>query len=168
MSLFSAPNVDRLIARGDVEGLTKAARYKKDPALAERAREALTDKIDYLISQLDTRNLRRLVMVREALVAAGKPAVKAMIFVHTDKQSVHRRQDVTYVLGEAGDPEAVPVLIDALRDTDPLLRQLAAEALGKIGDEQAAEPLRLAALRDDNERVRRAATKAHQRLVPAS
>ncbi len=72
------------------------------------------------------------------------------------------------MLGEAGDPEAVPVLIDALRDTDPLLRQLAAEALGKIGDEQAAEPLRLAALRDDNERVRRAATKAHQRLVPAS
>jgi len=165
MGLFSPPDVDKLYAEGSVEGLVKAAK-NRDPEIAAKASVALADMVDFFIGELSTKNIRRLAVVREALVLSGEPAVDAMIFVHTDKQSVHRRQDVTYVLGEAGDPKAVPVLIDALRDTDPLLRRLAAEALGKIGDERAARPLHLAAVNDDNSYVQKAARKAYRRVKP--
>ncbi len=164
MGVFGAPDVARLKARGNVEGLIKATKYKRDPEVQRQAREALCEMIDFFIRELQTRNLRKLMVFREALVACGDPAIDAMIFVHTDRQSLHRRQDVTFVLGEARDPRAVPVLINALRDTDPLLRMLAAEALGKIGDPSTARPLHLAAVNDDNDKVRKAASKAYRAL----
>lgn len=163
MGLFSPPDVDKLYAQGSIEGLIKAAK-NRDPDIAARASACLADMTDFCIGELSTKNIRRLTVVREALVLAGEPAVGAMIFVHTDKQSLHRRQDVTFVLGEARDPRAVPVLIGALRDTDPLLRKLAAEALGKIGDGSAARPLHLAAMNDDNPHVMKAARKAYDKV----
>ena len=167
MGLFSPPDVEKLRAQGSVEGLVKAAR-NRDPEVARQASEALVEMIDFCLNELSTKNIRRLGVVREALVLAGPPAVDAMIFVHTDRQSVHRRQDVTFVLGEAGDPRAVPVLIDALRHTDPLLRKLAAEALGKIGDESALRPLHLAATNDENRYVQKAAEKAYEKVKRAA
>lgn len=163
MGLFSPPDVDKLYAEGSIEGLIRAAKHR-DSEVAAKASAALADMTDFCVSELSTKNIRRLQIVREALVLAGEPAVDAMIFVHTDKQSLHRRQDVTFVLGEAGDPKAVPVLIDALRDTDPLLRKLAAEALGKIGDPQAERPVHLVAMNDDNPQVKKAARKAYERI----
>jgi HEAT repeat protein len=164
---FSAPNVAKLRARGDTEGLAKATRYKHDAQVREDARLALCEQIDFLIGRLDTRNLRQLLIVRDALVACGPPAVDAMIFVHTDHQSVHRRQDTAYVLGMTRDPKAVPALLDALRDSDAALRMVAAEALGKVGDPRAAEALRLTALNDPNGQVRKAASKAYNALSEA-
>jgi len=168
MSLFGPPDVARFKASGNIEGLVKAAKYKRDPEVQRQAREALCDSIDYFIRELQTRNLRKLLIVRDALLACGEPAIDAMIFVHTDRQSMHRRQDVTFVLGEARTPRAVPVLIDALRSTDPLLRKLAAEALGKIGDKRATRPLHLAAVNDENVQVRRAAAKACEQVRAAT
>ena len=159
MALFKPPDVERLVARGNVEGLIRAAKYKKSVKVREEARAALATMVDFLIGELNTKNIRRLGIVREGLMLAGRPAIDRMIWVHTDKQSVHRREDVTYVLGEMRAEEAVPVLIVALRDPDALLRRLAAEALGKIGDKRAAEPLRVA-LGDDNAVVQKAATRA--------
>jgi len=164
---FSTPNVARLQARGDTEGLLKATRYKQDAEVREAARLALCEQIDFLIGKLDTRNLRQLLIVRDALVACGPPAVDAMIFVHTDHQSVNRRQDTAYVLGMVGDPRAVPVLLDALRDNDAALRMVAAAALGKIGDPDAADALRLAALKDSNAQVRKAASRAFRKISEA-
>jgi HEAT repeat protein len=86
-----------------------------------------------------------------------------MLFVITDRQSPHRRQDVTFVLGEARATAAVDMLIGELRDHDALLRALAADALGKIGDRRAEKPLRIA-LRDSEEPVRKAVEKALTRL----
>jgi HEAT repeat protein len=168
MGLLRAPDLARLKARGNIEGLVKAAKYKKDPEIQRQAREALCEMIDYFIGELQTRNLRKLLIVRDALLACGEPAIDAMIFVHTDHQSVHRRQDVTYLLGEARAKRAVPVLIDALRDTDSLLRMLAAEALGKIGEPKTARPLHMAAVNDDNAQVRKSAAKAYQQVKRTS
>lgn len=162
---FSAPDVAKLQAKGDLEGLVRATGYKRDERVRDSARRALCEQLDFLIGRLATRNIRELMVVRDALVACGSPAVEAMVFVHTDGQSVHRRQDTAYVLGMTGDERAVPVLVDALRDTDAALRMVAAEALGKIGDPRAAEPLRLAALRDSNAQVRKAATKAYKKVA---
>jgi HEAT repeat protein len=159
MALFGPPDVERLNARGNVEGLIRAAKYKRDEKVREAARAALAQMTDFLIGELNTKNIRRLGLVREALMLIGKPAVDRMIWVHTDKQSAHRRQDITFVLGEMRAKEAVPVLITALRDPDALLRRLAAEALGKIGDARAAGPLRIA-LGDDNAVVSKVATRA--------
>jgi HEAT repeat protein len=167
MGLLKAPDVARLRARGSVEGLVKAANYKRDPAIQREAREALCEMIDFLIRELQTRNLRKLIIFREALAACGEPAIDAMIFVHTDRQSLHRRQDVTFVLGQARATKAVPVLIVALRDTDPMLRKLAADALGKIGDASAARPLHLAA-NDDNPQVAKSAAKAYRLVKKAA
>jgi HEAT repeat protein len=163
MGLLKAPDVARLRARGNVEGLVRAANYKRDPEVQRQAREALGEMIDFLIRELQTRNLRKLMVCRDALVACGEPAIDAMIFVHTDRQSLHRRQDVTFVLGQARATKAVPVLIVALRDTDPMLRKLAADALGKIGDARAARPLHVAT-KDDNVQVRKSAAKAYEQV----
>jgi HEAT repeat protein len=159
MALFGPPDVEQLNARGNVEGLIRAAKYKKDARVRDEARAALAQMTDFLIGELSTKNIRRLALVREALTIIGQPAQARLIFVHTDKQSVHRRQDVTFVLGEMRAKEAVPVLIAALRDPDALLRRLAAEALGKIADPRAAGPLRVA-IGDDNAVVRKAAVRA--------
>jgi HEAT repeat protein len=44
-------------------------------------------------------------------------------------------------LGEIKDARAVPYLVEALDDKDDFVRFFAAEALGKIGDPSAVEPL---------------------------
>ena len=51
-------------------------------------------------------------------------------------------RNVAVALGNWGSAEAVPVLTDALRDLDPLVRGHAAWALGRIGGEQAIDALR--------------------------
>ena len=163
MALFRPPDVEQLVARGNVEGLIRASTYKKSEKVRNQAKAALAGMVDFLIGELNTKNIRRLGIVREGLMIIGKPAVDRMIWVHTDKQSVHRREDVTYLLGEMRAKESVPVLITAMRDPDALLRRLAAEALGKIGDPRAAGPLRVA-LGDDNAVVQKAATRALHKI----
>jgi HEAT repeat protein len=163
MGLFGRPNVERLDRRGDLDGLVRAARYKKDVAVRAAAAEALAGMTDLLITTLQSFNLRHVRAARAGLLAAGRPAIDAMLFVITDRQSPHRRQDVTFVLGEARATAAVDMLIGELRDHDALLRALAADALGKIGDRRAEKPLRIA-LRDSEEPVRKAVEKALTRL----
>ena len=163
MGLFGPPNVERLDRRGDLEGLLRAASYKKDESVRRAAAVALADMTDLLITNLQSFNLRHVRLARAGLLAAGQPAIAAMMFVITDHQSLHRRQDVTFVLGEAGAAAAVDVLIGELRDPDALLRALAADALGKIGDLRSAMALR-SALRDPEEPVRKAVQKALEQV----
>ncbi len=163
MGLFGPPNVARLDRRGDLEGLLRAAGYKKDESVRRAAAVALADMTDLLITHLQSFNLRHVRLARAGLLAAGEPAIAAMMFVITDRQSLHRRQDVTFVLGEAGAAAAVHVLIGELRDPDALLRALAADALGKIGDLRSATALR-SALRDPEEPVRKAVQKALEQV----
>ncbi len=67
-------------------------------------------------------------------------------FRHSPIKRAKRRgllRNVCVALGNSGDPRAVPALIGALHDHEPLVRGHAAWALGRIGGDQA-----LAALRD--------------------
>jgi HEAT repeat protein len=76
-----------------------------------------------------------------------------------------REKAVDY-LGDIGDPEAVPALIEALND--PVISWLAAESLGKIGDKRAVGPL-VAVLNSNEKWVRRnAATALGQIRDPAA
>lgn len=50
-------------------------------------------------------------------------------------------RNVAVALGNAGDPRAVPALIDALHDEEPLVRGHAAWALGRLGGDEARNAL---------------------------
>jgi HEAT repeat protein len=158
VALFGPPNVAKLDARGNIDGLVKAAKYKKDPAVAEAARVALEGYLDKIVQRLQTKNIVQLNTSREALVLIGPAARDRLIFILKEGH-LHRRQDAAYVLGMMKDPEAVGPLCTAMHNPDPLLRMIIVEALGKIGDQRAGDTLRRATL-DVDPAVAGAARKA--------
>lgn len=165
MALVGPPNVAKLEAAGKIDGLVKAARYKKDPAVAADARRALTGFLDTIIQRLQSSNIVQLDTAREALVIIGEPARDRLIFILREGH-LHRRQDAAFVLGMMGDPAAVKPLCTAMHNPDPLLRMIVVEALGKIGDPAASDILRRA-LGDPEARVAAAASKALKKLGQA-
>ena len=49
--VLGRPNVPHMASANDIVGLVKAAKYKKDPAVREEARAALTEKVDLLVQR---------------------------------------------------------------------------------------------------------------------
>ncbi len=64
-------------------------------------------------------------------------------------------RNVCVALGNIGDPQAVPALIGALYDHEPLIRGHAAWALGRIGGERAKKALEEALPDEENEEVKK-------------
>jgi HEAT repeat protein len=62
-------------------------------------------------------------------------------FREADRDDPRVRRYLALALGHVGDPQAVPVLLEALSDDDPETRIYAIWALGSLGDERAVEPL---------------------------
>jgi len=56
------PNVERLDARGMIEGLLRASKYKKDPEVAEQARLALERRMPLLLDTFQSKNTRHMVL----------------------------------------------------------------------------------------------------------
>jgi HEAT repeat protein len=69
------------------------------------------------------------------------------------------RQYLALVLGHTRDPQALPLLVEALDDDDSQTRIYAAWALGSIGDPGALEPL-AGALKDPDAGIRKTAAYA--------
>jgi HEAT repeat protein len=161
VALFGPPNVAKLDAKGNIDGLVKAARYK-DPVVAEEARKALESYLDKIIDRLQTKNIVQLNTSRDALVAIGPPARDRLLFILKEGH-LHRRQDAAYVLGLMKDPAAVGPLCLAMHNPDPLLRVIIVEALGKIGDPAAEDTLRRA-LGDVDPTVKAAARKSLKQI----
>lgn len=65
----------------------------------------------------------------------------------------------TLTATEKSNPVAVPVLIEALKDPEPMVREVAAQGLGYQGDARACGPL-AAAMKDKDVHVRRRAAAA--------
>ncbi len=148
MGLFGPPNVTKLDATGKIDGLVRAAKYKKDPEIREAARASLESYLDKIIQRLQTKNMVQLDTSRAALVLIGPPARDRLIMILREGH-LHRRQDAAYVLGLMKDPVAVKQLCVAMHNPDPLLRLLCVQALGKIGDPAATDTLRRALLDPD-------------------
>jgi HEAT repeat protein len=165
VGLFGPPDVAKIEARGSIGALVRAAKYKRDPAVAEQARQALERQLDLLIDKLQTKSITQLDQARDALVLIGEPARDKLIFILREGH-LHRRQDAAYVLGLMKDPAAVPALKLALHNPDPLLRMLSVQALGKIGGAEAQEALRQA-VGDPDPKVADAARKGLRKLVAA-
>ena len=62
-------------------------------------------------------------------------------FREADRDDPRVRRYLALALGHVGDPQAVPVLLEALSDGDPETRIYAIWALGSLGDDRAVEPL---------------------------
>jgi HEAT repeat protein len=165
VSVLGPPNVAKLEAAGKIDGLVRAAKYKKDAAVRADARTALTGFLDMIIQRLETKNLAQLNTSREALVLIGEPARDRLIFI-LQNGHVHRREDAAFVLGQMGDPVAVKPLCIAMHNPDPLLRMIVVEALGKIGDPSALDTVRRA-LGDPERCVADAARRAFKKLDAA-
>ena len=162
MALFGPPNVAKIKASNSIDALVKAARYKKDPAIAEEARQALEERLDIIVENLQTKNMVQLQTSREALVLIGPAARDRLIFI-LGEGHLHRRQDAAFVLGVMKDPVAVGPLCTAMHNPDPLLRMLCVEALGKIGDPAGIDTLRRA-LGDGESTVSTAARKSLKQM----
>lgn len=130
------PNIEKMKAEKDVEGLIKA----------------LKDEYEYVRK-----------WAAEALGGIGDArAVEPLIQALKDRARGVRWK-ATLALGKIGDARAVDPLIQALGDEDWGVRRDAAEALGKIGDARAVEPL-IQAVKDESSMVRRVAVKALKRF----
>lgn len=78
-------------------------------------------------------------------------------FRHSPIRRTKRRgllRNVCVALGNSGDRQAVPALIGALHDNEPLVRGHAAWALGRLGEEPAREALQEALTTENDEEVR--------------
>jgi epoxyqueuosine reductase len=79
-------------------------------------------------------------------------------FRHSPIRRTKRRgllRNVCVALGNIGDPQAVPALIGALHDYEPLVRGHAAWALGRIGGEEARRALEDALRGEEDEEVQK-------------
>jgi HEAT repeat protein len=98
--------------------------------------------------------------IEEEMKSKHRQDVAMLIYLLKSPYQLDREKASDY-LGEIGDPDAVPALIEAL--ADPTISWLAAESLGKIGDPRAVKPL-IAVLGSDEKWLRRRAAEALGKL----
>jgi len=67
------------------------------------------------------------------------PAV--MMYFARPEEDIRVRQELVGALGSSGHREAIPLLVEALKDTDSILRGDAAKSLGQLAAREATEPL---------------------------
>jgi HEAT repeat protein len=158
MPLFGPPNIEKLEARRDVNGLIKALRYPKDIKIRQRAAVALK-KIGWQPGHDENAAWYWAIKHEWAkCIEIGEPAVEPLIAELKDDTLYGEQWKVAETLSKIGSP-AVESLITVLKDNNLRGRHHAVIALGQIGDIRAVEPL-IAALRDDNDYIRWNAARA--------
>ena len=130
MGIFGPPNIDKLKARKNINGLIEALMYE-DEDVRWRAVEALGE--------------------------IGKPAVEPLIGTLKDESS-NVRSEAAWALVDTSKPaEALEPLNEACKESYVLVGTI--DTLGKIGDKRAVEPL-TKVLKNENLFVRGRATVA--------
>ena len=112
VSRLFKPNIEKLVARWDIDGLINALSHR-DYRIRKKAAEALGEM-------------------------RAKEAVDALIKTLKDENSEVRKA-AAYALGRIGDERAVKPLVEALRDESLDVRIEAAKALKEVGYRRAAE-----------------------------
>jgi HEAT repeat protein len=132
------------MGNGAVEAILEMANASQ-PATREAAIEALGRfDLPQALARINEATTDANASVRTAAVKAlgqtgSERAVAPLMALLRDESSAMRAQAATS-LAKLGDV-ALPSLTGALKDNRPLVRQLAAEALGDIGSKQAVQPL---------------------------
>jgi len=77
-----------------------------------------------------------------------------------NKRSVYARRDPAKALGEIGDPVSMEHLVTSLKDSNNLVREAAAEAIGKMGGDPRAVQTMVEPLKNGNSIAREEAASA--------
>ena len=160
LPLFGPPNIDRLMAKGDIPGLVSALGYqgfwrvRRDAAAALGQIGSAAD-VESLIDALEDDNASVRIAAITALGNIGDAAATGPLAATLGSQAVDIRKAAADSLGQIGDPAAVEALVICLKDVSWSVRRAAASALGRIGDARAADPLKTA-FDDSDANVRRA------------
>ena len=84
--------------------------------------------------------------IRQLLSSEGRdPVLSGLARIaagSTPEVTSYIQANAIYALGMIGDPAALPTLLGLLDESDPDLQVLVVRALGRIGGEQALEPVR--------------------------
>ena len=101
------------------------------------------------------------------LLSLDRDAFNALFRRHPGKRPKRRGllRNAAVALGNSGRPEAVPYLVAALADEEPLVRGHAAWALGEIGGRDAARALESGVGREGDREVRREMEDALERIT---
>jgi HEAT repeat protein len=142
MPLFGPPNIEKLKAKRDVNGLIKAMTYKRNDWVRKGAAITLGDlgdrsAVEPLIAALDDPWYGVRQSAAQALGKIGDPRAVDPLIQLIKKGKDNSREAAVTALGEIGDARAVEVLGAALKDSDQKVHIAAIRALGKIYDSQA-------------------------------
>jgi len=140
MVLFK-PNVEKMEAKRDVKGLTKALKHH-DTSIRARSALALerlgwkpkddAERLNYLIAKNDWNELAKL----------AEPTVKPLIKAYRSERDNSVRRGIVSALGKRGDAKGQEFLVKVLgKDPDSQVRCEAATGLAEIGDARAIGPL---------------------------
>ncbi len=150
------PDLERIIAENDFEGLMRALRHRSEEVRTQAARAvARLKSVDghYERYPLDPRVAQPLAMLLHdpdpvirlgacrALGEIGDARAAALLVERLEDGSNTVRRAAAEALGRIGSPEAVEPLIHASADKNPGVQITAVEVLGLLGDVRAAEPL---------------------------
>ncbi|MFH1570936.1 MAG: HEAT repeat domain-containing protein, partial [Gemmatimonadota bacterium] len=104
------------------------------------------------------------------LLSLDREAFAARFRRHAGKRPKRRGllRNAAVALGNSGDPAAVPALVQALQDEEPLVRGHAAWALGQLGGEAARRALERAAAAEGDGEVREEIARARGRATPGA
>lgn len=157
------PSASVAVRRAAARGLAVAAPRKFAPQLAKNLAEETDRGVKLSLLQTlgrlgDDEALPALLLAlkdREPLVCeeaalalsrynseAAYEALLASLRQNDDDRSWSARRYAAEALGRLSDPRAVPALIEALRDDNPLVRPAVALALGRLGDKEAVAALK--------------------------
>jgi HEAT repeat protein len=168
MKLFGPPNIEKLKAKQNVEGLIKALGNKKYADVrwqSARVLEQIRDKraVEPLIEALsDNHGLVRKSAI-EALGQIGDARAVEPLITGLNNEDDEIRLSVVSALKQIGDERAIEPLITVLKDKDTDVRISAASALGQIGGGRAVMAL-IDALNDKNAKVRESVIYALGRI----
>jgi len=143
MGLFG-PNIKKMEAKRDIEGLVKALKNRDEDVrrLAAAALGNIGDAraVEYLIEALRNEEWSTQNTVANSLEKIGEPSVGPIIEALKDDNE-DARGLFALVLGRIGGAQAIIPLADMLRDKNKIVRAEAVLALGSIKDTRIIEAL---------------------------
>lgn len=138
--------------RGDVAYLTDAARRDvdfRDVAAQFLGEVGDASAIGTLVELLRDANPQvRAAAVRSLGRLEAREASPTLFILARDDPVFYVRDWSMQALAEIGEPDVVPLALDALGDEDVRIRRSAAIVLGRVGSPDALDPLRRAKKRD--------------------
>jgi len=157
----------------DINGLIKAAKYKKDDTVRWAAINTLGSlgerkAVKHLLNLLkDEENIDIKRKIIEALGKTGDVyCTTHLLEILKNEKKKNLCLSAVKALGEIGDEKVVKKLLGILEYEDKDMKLKSVESLAMIGSKEAVKPLFLRVLYDESSNIRKAAVKAIEKIDP--